>query len=481
MDLSSLDDRGLDLVLGGGLRWVRRVGDHAGAVLLIRGPAGSGKTLVGFNAALAIAKATAQPIAYACVELFPTELEAQIRSQRPDRTDVQVRYPGAEAKGPVADGDLVVEARVLDLREGPDALGEELARLWDALVAIGHQPGVLVIDSLIDGYGIGSSVGREFADAVCRLAGHWGIALILLEECAPATTSPWVYAADTVLELGVLNEDVDASRAAPFERRLTVLKHRYGPSDAGPHRFLLEPGRAVQVLPRPSAWLESWTARLSAGVPEARDHDGENRLEWQPESSARQKFPRALVVAVFGSVPQRVFKIAGEQKRQDGSDSPTLTVNFTRPLVDRPSASGPRADRVIGVAHPYLSAHRLVRIVLDEVSAIGDVRRVVLADLRALRSFWNADGLRRAVGVLCLLMRRKGVPVILIESTAGTMSVTGTPNGTQEFPEPGLDAPLSVDFADVAIEVRPRLAGIAPGAEYVTVVDLRTGATTSTA
>ncbi len=474
-DEISLEDRGLDLILGGGLRRVRRSGDKSGTVLLIRGPAGSGKTLVGFHAALALARGSRAPIAYACIELLPTELDAQIRSQRPDLADrVVIHHREARAEGPTHAGMVIVEARILDLSEGPDALGEGVARIREALAKIGPAPGVFVIDSLIDGYGVGSSASREFADAVCKLAAHWGVALVLLEECAPGTTSPWVYAADTVLELGVTTDDVDASRPAPFERRMTVLKHRFGPSDAGPHRFLLDPGAPPQVLPRPSAWLESWTAALAAGIPiTLRRHEAGVMLS-SGSKSIPAKFPGRPIVAVFGSIARRVFEVARglEPISEGGVD---LNVSFTLPLGERSRARLPDGERLVGLAHPYLSPHRMLRALLEEVDSVGTPRRVLIADLRAVRSFWNPDGLRRAIGVFCQLMRRLGVPVILVESTASRKTLTGTANGAIEFTQAGLDVPGIVDFADLSIEVVTD--GNVPLRELAIITDLRDGAT----
>ncbi|MFO0603299.1 MAG: ATPase domain-containing protein [Polyangiales bacterium] len=469
-EVVSLDDRGLDLVLGGGLRRVRRVDDKHATVLLVRGPAGSGKTLVGFHAALALQKHFGGPIAYACVELLPTEFEAQVRAWRTDLNHLNIRH--RESRGEVSpDAGGVVEASLIDLTEGPEALGAQVERFVERLTNAGAAPGVLVIDSLIEGYRIGSSAPREFVDSVCKLATKWGLALVLLEECASGTTSPWVFAVDTVLELGLATEDGDASRASPLERRLTVLKHRFGPSDAGPHGFTLEPGAPLRVFPRPSAWLEPWTVTLPEGVGVPREpsrNDGDRKL-LIPTSNQGEKWV-GLVVAVFGHVPDKLISLGLKIPRQDHVDKTALLVSFTLPLGERFS-DGDSAR--LGVAHPYLSAHRFLRVVLDELNGRPDVRRIVLTDLRALRSYWNADGLRRAVGVLCQLARRMGMPVVLIHSTPNRMERKDTaPHGFLVSEAPGQEVAWAADFADLAVEV---LYGATASSPIGRVTDLETG------
>lgn len=475
-DTLSLGDRGLDLVLGGGLRRVRRVADKHATVLLVRGPGGAGKTLVGFHAACEIAKGHPEPIAYACVELLPTELEAQVRAWRPDLAHVKIRH--RESVGVVAADDLVVEASLLDVDKGTAALGAGIEHFVDRLARAGRPPGVLVIDSLIDGYNIGTSASREFVDSVCKLATRWGIALVLLEECAPGTTSPWIFAADTVIELGLVSEDVDTSRSASFEHRLTVLKHRFGPSDAGPHRFTLDPGVPLRVLPRPGAWLEPWTMTLpgNVGVPRDPRRDeagGKLQAPVHPDSNGTWL---GLVVAVFGSVSARVYEVALGLQRRDEASLATLHVSFTVPLDDARKAP---VTEVLGVAHPYLSAHRFLRVVLDELAQRGAVRRIVVADLRALRSFWNPAELRRAVGVLCQLARRMGIPIVLVETTVNRMEWLFSPtSGPTTSEAPGVDAAWGVDFADLSIEIHPNPLSAGTTGR---VTDLRDGRTATLA
>lgn len=162
-------------------------------------------------------------------------------------------------------------------------------------------------------------------------------------------------------------------------------------------------------------------------------------------------------------------EIALGLKRRDGHNGVTLEVSFTVPLDERES----HADRqVLGVAHPYLSAHRFVRTVLDAVRDSRSIGRVVIADLRVLRSLSNADELRRAIGVLCLLMRRMGTPLVLIESSANRISLTDTKIGVRIAQAPGQDVASCVDFADLSIEV---LVTTDANNAMAVVTELRTG------
>src|SRR5690349_3860934 len=70
---------GLDLLLGGGLRFIDRMEENQpSAVVLIRGAPGVGKTVLATQIAAHISQEAKTDIAYACVELLPTELRAQL-------------------------------------------------------------------------------------------------------------------------------------------------------------------------------------------------------------------------------------------------------------------------------------------------------------------------------------------------------------------------------------------------------------------
>lgn len=87
----------------------------------------------------------------------------------------------------------------------------------------------------------------------------------------------------------------------------------------------------------------------------------------------------------------------------------------------------------------------------------------------------DEDSLRRAVGVLCLLARRRGLAVVLVESTAGRHSVSWVPGYEPlAVPAPGVAMARCVDFADLAVEVTSA-GGPYPNVSRVT--DLHSGRT----
>lgn len=442
-EILSLGDRGLDLVLSGGLRWVRRVAEVAGASILVRGPAGSGKTLVGVTLARALARQLQGPVAYGCVELLPTELEAQVRSLFPASDGPVVRYSPFDKTSAANTDSLLVS--LLELEGNPDRLGEALDGMWSAIEALGARPRVLVIDSLIDGYGIGSNVSREFADAICKLTARWGIALILLEECDPAKTSPWVYAVDTVVESGAGGDE----GAGSSERWLRVPKHRFGPSDVGPHRFVLQTGVGVTVFPRPNVWLESW-AKTLIGLPSL---GSTPKFVRQAGGITRLTVP-GPVVAVHGSEASAVMRLADSLV----SDLPpmvtrTLWYDFQSPLSFQPIRTGTTLR--IGLSHPYLTAERLLARALDPDLFDEPIAGILLSDVRAIRSTRNTTLLRSALATFCLLMRSSGIPVVLVETSPTRFGAwqDRTSEKRTYVSQPGLEEPDIVQLADVAVEV----------------------------
>lgn len=70
---------GLDLVLGGGPRLLRRVSgsNKESATVLVRGGPGAGKSVLATDLALRLARALGGDVLYACVELLPNEVLAQ--------------------------------------------------------------------------------------------------------------------------------------------------------------------------------------------------------------------------------------------------------------------------------------------------------------------------------------------------------------------------------------------------------------------
>ena len=238
-------DLGLDVLLGGGWRLVTRLPDRESATVLVRGGAGAGKTLVGLDVALGLAKAFDGDVVVGCVEILPSEYVAQLRSARGELAeDRLVTLPGsaASATGPRVFAGLLTEIdpSAPDLVASLEALGRDV-------VSAGGKPVAFIVDSLIEGYGIGASVSRVSADAVMKFAAQGGYGVVLCEELLGFTPSPWVFAADTVLELG--------TEAHWRGRWVEVRKHRYGASVGGRHELEIPGWGPVAVFPEPHAWV----------------------------------------------------------------------------------------------------------------------------------------------------------------------------------------------------------------------------------
>lgn len=448
----SLGDRGLDLVLSGGLRWVERAPKHAGSSLLLVGPAGAGKTLLALNLAIHLARQLDGDIAYACIEILPAELEAQLAGQRPDLIDVRVRHRNTQ-NATSASG-ITLDVGLLEMGDDPDSFGDALQAFWEDLRAREARPKVLVIDSLIDGYGIGRGVSRRLADAVCKIAARWNVALILLEERAPQEPSPWPFAVDTVLDLSPQADDVGTS-----ERSMRVRKHRFGASDPGPHRWLIDTGVGIRVLPRPGAWRSAWVT-----WPEA--------SEKSPRETLR--LPNALrdLETPNGRDPAEVVMVWGP-----GSVGVSHAVRAWQPTLQRPHAildvrcapqssgskdppqAGDRSFFTRGIWHADMSAHRLVWQLLHAVTECDRAEiplvLVQLGDLRALRETLSSEEIHRTVGVFCDIMRARHIPVILYETTfhRGKVVFDQVEGSWKMSMEPGLSAPSITSLADISVEV----------------------------
>lgn len=249
-------DFGLDVLLSGGWRLVRRHGERESAVVLLRGGPGAGKSLWGLEAARVLAGALGGDVLVACVEILPTEFVAQARAARPDLAATAVGYlPDAVPSGP---GPRFAACLLDNLEDtAPPDLVDVLESALDRARLVGIQPAAILLDSLIEGYGIGASLARPEMDALCKFAAAQGLALVVLEEAAAEGASGWAFAADTVLELA--ND--------PGERGRTVFvrKHRFGASAAGSHGFELRTGVGPWVIPVLPAW--SWgMGRLEGNV-----------------------------------------------------------------------------------------------------------------------------------------------------------------------------------------------------------------------
>ncbi len=119
----------------------------------------------------------------------------------------------------------------------PDLVAN-LEALAKRVAAAGGTPVVLVVDSLIEGYGIGASAPRIDADAVMKFAAQGGYGLVLCEETQAGGASPW--------SPPRIRSSSWAWTARERGRWIEVRKHRFGPTVSGRHE--LDIGTGTQRL-----------------------------------------------------------------------------------------------------------------------------------------------------------------------------------------------------------------------------------------
>ncbi len=453
----SVGDSGLDLVLGGGIAWVERVPGHQSATVVVRGGAGTGKTLTALHLSHALARTLEGDVAYACVELLPMELVAQARSLFADKFHYGPVSSNAQLGAPV--GPPCLLPGLLELPENGASIGSALESFWAKLTAGPKgwkRPKVLVVDSLIDGYGLGSNVPRQLADAMCKLAAEWNVVLILVEEVLRGDSSPWVFACDTAIELESPRSDISTTLPAPTERRLTVLKHRFLPSDAGPHRFQFVADKGLSVAPRPSAWIEPWAKsivlpRINGPLPNASVPLPTFVLHQNLASFGQQ---RGHVVFIHDADAVRCKQHATQTRRANGQSNTTLSASFHLPLGTKSRQQG---GTIIGLAHPYASPHKILHAIIDawvEMGVSADHAQLVVGDLCALGAMAGGEHVLLALGVLATLARQVGTLLVLYETTPPRLSYIpgGHPTTPFYFDEPGIHRPPAAAFADVIVE-----------------------------
>lgn len=417
--------RGLDLVMGGGVRLVQRLGDgRESATILVRGGAGAGKTLLGASLAAALAKEARTDVLFACVEILPTELRAQLDGILSVR---EVPFVSALTAEATPDAAPRFDAALLPLEEHAgerDALVQCLLDALDQSARRGLRPGVLVVDSLSDGYGFGANVDRVIADGVCKLAIERGLVLILLEESPDLRASPWNFAVDTVLELTRRE-----ATAPAHDRLLSVSKHRFARSDLGPHALVLW-WTGLSVLPRPSAYLN------------VRPEDLISQAFVKKHSIPRRWLPNELrdwneikVVAVVGEVAADVRMTAGSLDILEGFYLHIRLGNLP-----------PTTEGRLGEGHETICVDALttspegVLAVLVELLKWSKVQvtHVLIGDWRSLSSLRESAGVLDALQVAIRLLVDCRIPVILYE-TIGQ--------------KPGQGVSLSENYADGRIDL----------------------------
>jgi KaiC/GvpD/RAD55 family RecA-like ATPase len=452
---------GLNLLLGGGVPMIKRAQDLEESVaILVRGPPGSGKTILGLQLAGSLARSLGVDVAYGCVEILPSEIAAQHQSLgRNDVPEEVVTAPFSDA--PAERETSRIFAGMLDIGSS----GEEASRIDTALMALldevsrcGGRPRVAVIDSLSDGYKLGASAPRELADAMCKMAASSGLVLILLEEIIESKPTAWSFAVDVVIQLGTNDREPSAEAPGSFGRHLAVTKNRFGPSQPGMHLFAISSGHGARVFPQPAAYLSQW-------APEVVLRQWENRLTPPPSWSIGlpSDWPsfESGISAIYGTQSRIVYRLAASLGTTTATDVPCpgkdIDLDFSVADAEEIDGSLPEAI-VIGCGNPFLSGARLLAdaiAALDRLRASEQpVRRVLIGDLRVIRTFWNPEGIRRAIAVLVSILRRHGVPAILYETIPELLSAALDARSTG--PELRLvEGPPSADFADVTIEIQP--------------------------
>jgi hypothetical protein len=248
-----------------------------------------------------------------------------------------------------------------------------------------------------------------------------------------------------VIQLGPHRRDASDS----LERPITIPKNRLGPSDSSIHHFAIVPHEGIRLLPHPSTYL-LWNAS--------------KRFIQKPESTGRSWAPLTLpsqwpaiedcTIAVYGPEAHTTFKAAVSLGAK-GSAASDLIIDFQSELGDYAKLEESVGEhRKIGFGNPYLNGSWLLDEAVEALEDLhtksGAIRRVLIGDLRSLRSFKNPAELRNGLAVLSALLRRARIPAILYETCAPKEKRGHTNDIYETAGEPG---PEIADFADVIVNI----------------------------
>jgi KaiC/GvpD/RAD55 family RecA-like ATPase len=423
------DIRGLPLILGGEIRSVAKlVGHGVSAVVLLRGPAGVGKTIFATQLAAHEALLRGGDVVYCCLELLPSELDAQLSGLRFGIEHRHLRVcnlPSELSTTPALEPRVFAAIVEVPEDSAPD-IGAELHRALREAREAQLEPKVMVIDSLAEGYRLGRSFPRYLADALAKFAAEEGIFLVMLEEVLDQSDSTWTFIADVVLELA--HHGVPGTAAAE-RRALTVRKNRFGSASVGPHGFEIHSDRGIEVYPRLSTYL----------APSAREFLPRSTLgRMRPGWKLKMKNGARLEIPDVGEV---VLVTSDNASRTSVAISQLV---FASPCLrlDMASAS-PSEGLILRCGDPLLGPDQLVSdfcAKLEEVD--GQISGLVIGDLEAIDRNIDPNGLRRALPVLIMLAKTAGLPIALFETAPH-------------------HAPLSAYLADTTVdELRHQPSGI---------------------
>jgi KaiC/GvpD/RAD55 family RecA-like ATPase len=414
------DIKGLPLILGGEIRAVAKLAERAeSAVILVRGPAGSGKTIFATQLAAHEALVRGGDVAYCCIELLPSELDAQISGLTFGPEARVLRVSNVADLPPGTEQAPRIYASIVEVPElGVPDIGAELQRVIDEAARESFTPKVVVIDSLAEGYRLGASVPRYLADALAKFAADNGILLVLLEEVMDQRDSTWTFIADVVLELA---HHGSVGTSAAEERSLTVRKNRFGPAHVGPHAFAIHRTGGIVIYPRLSAYLSEFARSVL------------------PQQVREQPLPHLRIKENGGgylAIPEQ-----DEVVLLTGNDATTVLVALDRMVQQAQNlyldmaSMGASEERVLRCGDPLLGPERLLSELSGKLESLsGSISGLVVGDLGAIDRNIDPDGMRRALPVILMIARSLELPVLLYETAA--------------------QHPLSVHLADTVIDVR---------------------------
>jgi KaiC/GvpD/RAD55 family RecA-like ATPase len=407
---------GLDLVLGGGPRLLRRGPDptRESATVLVRGGPGVGKSVFAADFAMRMATALGGDALYVCIEVLPSEVIAQrmgfdgFDPAKPAAVDLA--HAGAR-KAPGDGPKLVVGMADMPVVEGVPDVGSTMLALARLAAERGFAPRVVVVDSLSDGYGLGRNVPRPIVDGVCKLAVEEGWTLVLVEEVAGVETSAWSFAVDTVLTLSV----TPAGR-----REVMVTKHRFGSCQPGPHRLLVE-REGVRVLPCFAAYrnavrdldLPPPATNRSLRVPVVGPEldwttfdvpDGHGRLVLLEVGSTEPRFREPVQ-----TIADRVG-VAARDGTSEGREGVTLWLGEL--AVGR---FGQPADSLtVGTLHPTIDGEEWLEGVLRRLTATrSPLARVAIGPTDRLAIYEHGGTILKAIHLLAGILTRLGMIAVV--------------------------------------------------------------------
>jgi KaiC/GvpD/RAD55 family RecA-like ATPase len=446
--LVKLGDAGLNRVLGGGLPIVDRGAGRANSVVLIRGPAGAGKTLFAARVACALAREASANILWACVEILPAEVRAQLEGLT-DAGLPPVYANSLYSSDSVAVAPAII-AESLEIDDGaaPTAKVDLAERLLKLLRQLQHRklatPTVIVVDSLAVGYHIGADIDRRIADGLCKMAHARGISLVLVEESDLSEQSLWTYAVDAVFELD--RRPKPRERGVSFSREIVIAKNRFGFADVGPHQLQLSP-RGATVLPRPGSYAAVLRTTPTT-LPDA------ERFR-QPQYSGKPPMPiiAGRLLSILGPEVGFVRRAANWVLAMHPNDSHLLVLELGAALPDFSSLRNEAsAVRRAALSHPFLTPHEILARATDAYEA-GDIPQVVvIGDLAAVDGFGAADEVHRALAAWCDWVRSRGCSIVAFNSSAQE-SIVEISGGARAFSAAGGTSSVHA-IADLQLELR---------------------------